>query len=109
MPLPGAVLEEGAEFSLFVSGGPLFRLLPEVEGLTADAAAATLADLNSPMMRPRRQKPRNYRRLATIGVDTSDEEEEEEVPRPFVRTDLASIDGIDPSTIAFLAAIACSM
>ena len=38
-----------------------------------------------------------------------EEEEEEEVPRPFVRTDLASIDGIDPSTIAFLAAIACSM
>jgi len=37
------------------------------------------------------------------------DEEEEEVPRPFVRTDLASIDGIDPSTIAFLAAIACSM
>jgi|TARA_B100001173_G_scaffold247816_1_gene218256 hypothetical protein len=41
--------------------------------------------------------------------DEEEEEEEEEVPRPFVRTDLASIDGIDPSTIAFLAAIACSM
>ena len=45
-----------------------------------DVAAATLADLNSPMMRPRRQKPRNYRRLATIGVDTSDDDEEEEAP-----------------------------
>ena len=44
-PLSGAVLEEGAEFTLFVSDGPLFRLLPEVVGLTADAAAATLADL----------------------------------------------------------------
>ena len=41
--------------------------------------------------------------------EEEEEEEEEEVPRPFVRTDLASIDGIDPSTIAFLAAIACSM
>jgi hypothetical protein len=38
-----------------------------------------------------------------------EEEEEEEVPRPFVRNDLASIAGIDLSTIAFLAAIACSM
>ena len=44
-PLPGAVLEEGADFTLFVSDGPLFRVLPEVAGLTADAAAATLADL----------------------------------------------------------------
>lgn len=41
--------------------------------------------------------------------EKDEEEEEEEVPRPFVRTDLASIDEIDPSTIAFLAAIACSM
>ncbi|MBT4983202.1 MAG: PASTA domain-containing protein [Ilumatobacter sp.] len=44
-PLPGAVLEEGADFTLFVSDGPLFRVLPEVAGLTAEAAAATLADL----------------------------------------------------------------
>ena len=41
--------------------------------------------------------------------EKDEEEEEEEVPRPFVRTDLASVDGIYPSTIAFLAAIACSM
>ena len=41
--------------------------------------------------------------------DEEEEEEEEEDPRPFVRTDLASIALIDPSTIAFLAAIACSM
>ncbi len=44
-PLPGAVLEEGSDFTLFVSEGPLFRVLPEVAGLTAEAAAATLTDL----------------------------------------------------------------
>ena len=44
-PLPGAVLEEGSEFKLFVSEGPLFRVLPDVAGLTADEAAATLTDL----------------------------------------------------------------
>ncbi len=44
-PLAGAVLEEGAEFTLFVSEGPLFRVLPDVVGQTTEAATATLADL----------------------------------------------------------------
>lgn len=44
-PMAGAVLEEGAEFTLFVSEGPLFRVLPDVAGQTSDKAAATLADL----------------------------------------------------------------
>jgi beta-lactam-binding protein with PASTA domain len=44
-PLPGAVLEEGADFTLFVSEGPLFRILPDVVGLTTEAATATLTDL----------------------------------------------------------------
>ncbi len=44
-PLPGAVLEEGSEFTIFVSEGPLFRVLPDVTGQTADEAAATLTEL----------------------------------------------------------------
>jgi hypothetical protein len=40
--------------------------------------------------------------------EDEEEEGEEEVPRPFVRIDLASIIGIDPSTSA-LFAIACSI
>jgi beta-lactam-binding protein with PASTA domain len=39
------VLEEGSDFTLFVSEGPMFRVLPDVAGLTAEAAAATLTDL----------------------------------------------------------------
>ena len=44
-PLPGAVLEEGSEFTLFVSEGPLFRVLPDVTGMTSEQAAATLSEL----------------------------------------------------------------
>ncbi len=44
-PLPGAVLEEGSEFTLFVSEGPLFRVLPDVTGQTAEEAAVTLTAL----------------------------------------------------------------
>ncbi len=44
-PAAGAVLEEGAEFRMFVSEGPLFRVLPDVGGLTVAEAQERLEAL----------------------------------------------------------------
>lgn len=44
-PGPGVVLDEGEEFRIFVSQGPLFRTLPDVAGLTVADAQARLDEL----------------------------------------------------------------
>jgi serine/threonine-protein kinase len=44
-PVEGTVLEHGKTVTIFVSTGPAPRVLPELAGLTIDAAKATLIDM----------------------------------------------------------------
>lgn len=44
-PTAGAVLDEGAEFTMFVSQGPMFRVLPELTGQSTPDAQAQLEAL----------------------------------------------------------------
>lgn len=44
-PAAGVELDEGSEFTMFVSQGPEFRSLPELDGLTTDEALAELEAL----------------------------------------------------------------
>ena len=45
VPGPGVELEEGEAFTLVLSAGPEFRVLPELDGLPFDAAVTQLASL----------------------------------------------------------------